>query len=60
MFIGQHKGIVRGISWLEDDTGFVSVAADHTLMYWKLNREPKDPENPQWIYNKTLISFTSC
>ena len=51
---------MRAISWLEDDTGFVSVSADNTLMYWKLKLDPNDPPNPQWIYNKPLISFTSC
>ena len=45
-FIGHHKGMIKQISWLEDDTGFVSVSADHTLMYWKLKLDAKDPPNP--------------
>ena len=36
------------------------MSADNTMMYWKLNRQPNEPENPQWVYEKSLISFTSC
>ena len=52
--------MVRAISWVEDDSACISVSADHTMMYWKLRLDPKDPPNPQWTYTKSLISFTSC
>lgn len=31
-----HKGNVRQINWLEDDTGFVSTAGDNTIAVWLL------------------------
>lgn len=33
-----HKANVRSISWLEDDIGFVSSAADNTIAVWLLPR----------------------
>ena len=61
-FINHHRGQIKQISWLDDDTGFLSVSTDHTLMYWKLKLDPqKDPaQNPVWRYEQPLISFNSC
>ena len=32
-----HLGLIRSISWLEDDTGFISSGWDASIYMWKLN-----------------------
>lgn len=41
-----HTGVVKSISWLEDDTGFVSCGWDCSIFLWKLLHDVDTPENP--------------
>ena len=52
-----HMGHVRSISWLDDDTGFVTSALDATINCWKLNPEEKE-DNPVWGYKLKNVDFT--
>jgi len=47
-----HKGNIRSISWLEDDIGFVSSAADYTIAVWILPRIAANskPPVPLWTF----------
>lgn len=49
----KHNGLIRKISWLQDDTGFISIGWDSALYFWKLD----DPE-PKWMYRKKNVEFT--
>lgn len=49
----KHNGLIRKISWLQDDTGFVSIGWDSALYFWKLDR----PE-PLWTYKRKNVEFT--
>jgi len=47
---------VKAITWLEDDTGFVSSGKDNLLLFWRLYpgssdglaSNTKEVENPIW------------
>ena len=52
-----HQGHIRSISWLEDDTGFVTSALDASIMVWKLN-PGEGQENPVWQYKLKNVDFT--
>ena len=49
----KHHGIIRSISWLEDDTGFISSGWDASIYFWKLNNQ-----EPLWVYKKKNVEFT--
>lgn len=52
-----HTGPIRSITWLPDDTGFVSSALDTTIFMWTLN--PKEDEsNPVWEHKIPSVDFT--
>jgi len=36
MLFKYHKDTVISISWLEDDTGFVTTGKDNLLLLWRL------------------------
>jgi WD40 repeat protein len=50
----KHNGLIKKISWLHDDTGFISIGWDSALYFWKLD----DPE-PKWTYKRKNVEFTS-
>lgn len=56
-----HKANVRSISWLKDDIGFVSTAADNTIAVWLMPRiQSNGPKNvPLWTYRCNMVNFTS-
>jgi WD40 repeat protein len=37
-----HKDAVKAITWLEDDTGFVSTGKDNMLLFWRLHPGSSD------------------
>lgn len=55
-----HKAHVKSISWLEDDSGFVSTAADSSIAVWRLPRlmasvpGEKHVNRPVWTYEAEL------
>jgi len=42
-----HIGIVQCISWLEDDSGFISTAFDSSMYVWKLALAKPEEENDE-------------
>jgi len=38
----RHGAYIRSISWLEDDSGFVSCGYDENVCLWKLNPTEED------------------
>ena len=52
-----HSGPIRSISWLHDDTGFVSSALDSTIHMWRLNPK-EDQSNPDWSFTMANVDFT--
>ena len=56
-----HKANVRSISWLEDDIGFVSSAADNTIAVWLMPRIQTNGQAnvPLWTYRCNMVNFTS-
>lgn len=50
----KHNGLIRKISWLSDDTGFISIGWDSALYFWELD----DPE-PKWKFTKKNVEFSS-
>lgn len=40
-----HSGPVKSISWLEDDTGFATLAWDSSIFLWKLFSEKSIDES---------------
>lgn len=68
-----HTGPVRRISWLDDDSGFISCGWDQTVYLWKLalakNKEDNEKSsgiddktkklsNPVWEYRLKNVDFT--
>lgn len=53
-----HTGKVKSITWLEDDTGFVTVGADSQILYWKL--KPNGEANPAWVHEGKTQQFLDC
>jgi len=49
----KHNGLIRKISWLQDDTGFISIGWDSVVYFWKL-----DQPDPIWTYKKKNVEFT--
>ena len=49
----KHNGLIRKISWLQDDTGFISIGWDSAVYGWKL-----DKQEPEWTYKKKNCEFT--
>ena len=41
----RHGAYIRSISWLEDDSGFVSCGYDENVCLWKLNPTAEDKAN---------------
>lgn len=37
-----HNGVIRSISWLDDDSGFVSSSVDADVIMWQLNLKPEE------------------
>lgn len=56
-----HRANVRSISWLENDIGFVSTAADNTIAVWLMPRIQSSvaPNVPLWTYKCNQVNFTS-
>ena len=55
-----HKGNIRTITWLEDDSGFISTAGDNTLAVWLLPKTGQSgPNVPLWTYNWKYTAFTA-
>jgi len=52
-----HSGMIRSITWLQDDSGFVSSALDSTIHMWRLNPK-KDQSNPVWSFTYANVDFT--
>ena len=56
-----HKAHVKSISWLEDDSGFVSTATDSSIAVWRLprltasNPGEKHVNRPIWTYEAELV-----
>lgn len=52
---------MRSISWLDDDIGFVSTAADNTIAVWLLPRigGPVKSNVPLWTYRQSMTNFLS-
>jgi WD40 repeat protein len=51
----KHSGLIRRISWLADDTGFISIGWDQALFFWKL-----DQPEPVWTYKKGNTVDFNC
>lgn len=58
-----HNQTVKRISWLEDDTGFVSCGQDAMIYVWKLyplmNKDNEPEPNPVSQFKHQKISFSS-
>lgn len=61
-----HTHFIRSISWLEDDTGFVTCGSDHSVFLWKLFQDKQTDDNnavdtrvgqPVWEYKLKNNSF---
>ena len=50
-----HNGTIRCITWLDDDSGFVSSGWDASIYVWKLS----EPDNKSvWEYRERGVNFT--
>ena len=67
-FFKGHSNLIKSISWLEDDTGFVSCGWDSSVYLWKLYQDPKTDDNdtslsrivqPVWEYKLKNQTFNS-
>lgn len=45
-----HTGTIRCITWLTDDSGFVSSGWDASIYVWKLNSQSDDENRYSWEY----------
>jgi len=55
-----HEKYIKSISWLEDDSGFVSCAWDFQIFLWKLypgtgDDMNTDEQNPKWEFKQKSI-----
>ena len=48
-----HSGMIRSISWLQDDSGFVSSALDSTIHMWTMGEA-----NRIWSFTEPNVDFT--
>ena len=49
IFRGHHFGQVKQISWLNDDSGFISVGKDdRTVNLWRLKPDDEDGSQLVW------------
>ena len=53
-----HNGPIRSISWLQDDTGFVSSALDSNIIMWTLNPKEEAKTNKVWNFQMANFDFT--
>ena len=55
-----HRGTVRQIQWLKDDTGLITVGKDdYQIILWRL--KPDDDGNQIiWRYEQDAYQFLSC
>ena len=52
----DHSGLIRSISWLDDDTGFVSSGWDATIFMWKLSQQTAVWEHKVKNVNYTCVT----
>lgn len=63
-FFRGHDKLVKSISWLEDDTGFVSCGWDQNVILWKLYPDPTKDEKADshvvWNFSKMKNCSFNC